>query len=325
MRAGAATLPGMTADALLKSTDAWRVELVLGLWLDDRRSLRRDVERGLLVRVTRGVYVHAAWWSAAAEDERHVVRARGLALTSREPPVFSHWTAAVLHGLPLLDPRLGRVHITVSEAGVRGHDGVFGHVYALTEGEVVDRDGLRFTSVGRTVVDVTGSGTTEEGIVLADAALAAGLPKELLLAAVDLAGPRKAARRIDRVVDFADGGAKSPLESTSRWTMHRLGLERPILQHPVRDARGFVGDLDFWFPEAQAGGEADGREKYLNPAYAPRGAGMKVHAEKLREDRMLAAIRRRLARWGWAESRSPQLLAPILAAVGVVARRVLRV
>ncbi len=317
--------PCVTVEALLQPTDAWRVELVLGLWLDDRRALRRDVERGILVRVRRGVYVQAGWWSAASDEERHVVQVRAFAATTREPPVFSHWTAAVLHGLPMLDPRLVRLHTTVPEAGDRGNDGVFGHVYGLSEAEVVERSGLRFTSVARTVVDVAGSGTTEEGIVLADAALAAGLPKDLLLAAVDLAGPRKAARRIDRVVGFSDGGAKSPLESTSRWTIHRLGLERPVLQHPVRDVRGYIGDLDFWFPEAQAGGEADGREKYLNPAYAPRGAGMKVHAEKVREDRMLAAIRRRLARWGWAESRSPQLLAPVLAAVGVVARRVVRV
>lgn len=315
----------MTIAAPLETVDPWRVELISSRWLDDRRALRRDVERGLLVRVHLGVYVQAAWWSAMSVDQRQVLRARALVLVLREPPVFSHWTAAVLHGLPLLDPRLVRVHTTVPRAGVRGNEGVFGHVFALGDEEVVERDGIRFTSVPRTVVDVAGSGTTEEGIVLADAALAAGLPKEMLLAAIDLAGPRKAAKRIGRVVDFSDGGAKSPLESTSRWTIHRLGLEQPVLQHPVHDARGHVGDLDFWFPDAEAGGEADGREKYLNPAYAPRGAGLKVHAEKLREDRMLAAIRRRLARWGWPESRSPQLLRPVLAAVGVVARRVVRV
>ena len=143
-----------------------------------------------------------------------------------------------------------------------------------------------------------------------------GLPRDLLLAAVDLAGPRKAARRIGTVIDFADPRAGSPAESTSRWTMHRIGVEPPELQWRVTDARGFVGFGDFWFPEARALGEVDGLTKYLDPQFAARGAALKVYEEKVREDRLRACVDR-LARWGWTESRDPRLLAPVLAGVGV--------
>ena len=303
--------------------DPWDVELVVSAESVERRAITRDADRGLLRRLRRGVLVGAEHWASWSPEEQHVVRARALAAVLARPPVFSHFTAAALHGLPLLRPRLDRLHTTLQHPGERAGHELAGHVYALMEREVVEHRGLLLTGVGRTVVDVAGTGTAEEGVMVADAALAAGLPRSLLLMAVDLAGPRKSSRRIGEVVDFADAGGGSAAESSSRWTMRRLRVEPPVLQFPVRDARGLIGLADFRFPEADALGEVDGLAKYLDPRFAPRGAARKVYEEKLREDRMRACTER-LARWGWTEGRDPRLLGPILARVGVVpARRVL--
>lgn len=300
--------------------DAWSIPLVVTADVEERRSLTRDADRGLLRHVRRGVLIASRPWDEASPEERHVVRARALAAVVDRPPVFSHFTAAALHGLPVLSERLQRVHSTVPTAGDRSARDLAGHVYALSEAEIVERGGLRFTALGRTVVDVAGTGATEEGVMAADAALVAGLPRSLLLQAADLAGPRKSGRRIGTVIDFADAGGRSAAESASRWTMHRMGVEPPVLQFRVVDAHGFVGDADFWFPEAGTLGEVDGLKKYLDPQYAPRGAGFKVWEEKRREDRM-RAWSRAMARWGWAEGRDPRLLGPILARAGVLPLR----
>lgn len=300
--------------------DPWAVDLIVTGEVVERRALVRDVDRGLFHRVRRGVLVRTTDWDAATAEQRHVIRARALAVVTERRPVFSHFTAAVLHGLPVLLPRLERLHTTVPDAGDRGDHELAGHVFALAEEEVVELHGLLVTGIGRTAVDVAGSGTAEEGVIAADGALVAGLPRRLLLEAVDLAGPRKAARRIATVVEFADAGGRSAAESSSRWTMHRMRVEPPLLQFRVVDDEGFVGDADFCFPEADALGEVDGLKKYLDPAFAPRGAAMKVYEEKRREDR-LRARSPRLARWGFAEGRDPRRLGPVLARVGVLPLR----
>jgi hypothetical protein len=247
---------------------------------------------------------------------------RALATAARRPVVFSHWSAAVGHGLAVLGPHLGKVHVTVEEPGDRYFAKVAGHVFALREEEVVEVRGLLLTTPGRTVVDVAGAGTFEEGVVTADAALAAGLPRETLELAVDLAGPRRSWRRIAEVVEFADGASGSAGESVSRVTMHRMGL-RPELQHKLYDHRGYIGRTDFFFPEEEVAGEFDGLVKFLDPKYAAEGGGKKAYDEKVRQDRG-QRVTRGWARWSWVEARSVQLLGPILQRAGVRIPRLLR-
>ncbi|RIX28713.1 hypothetical protein [Amnibacterium setariae] len=84
----------------------------------------------------------------------------------------------------------------------------------------------------------------------------------------------------------------------------------------LRDDRGFVAVLDFLFRRFRVGGEADGLQKYLDPALAPLGAGRAVVREKLREDRVLPLVAG-LARWGWPEATNALLLREKLARFGV--------
>lgn len=297
----------------------WDVQLRFARDSRNRRALAKDAATDLARRVRHGVYVATADVAEMSTEDKHVVAIRALAAVSDRPLVLSHWSAAVLHGLDVLDGHLGTVHATFAERGDRGLQNVSSHLFALREEEVVEVRGLLVTGVGRTVVDIAGAGTFEEGVVVADAALRAGIPREVLELAVDLAGPRRAERQIAKAVEFADGDSGSAGESLSRVTMHRMGLH-PELQHRLSDHRGYIGKSDFFFPEADAVGEFDGRIKFVDPRYAPEGAAQKLWEEKQREDRM-RAVTTGFGRWGWPEARNPYRLAPILRAMGVVVHR----
>ncbi|RIX28071.1 hypothetical protein [Amnibacterium setariae] len=307
--------------------DPWIVELLIvreQAFEDHRRTLAKDVQRGLLRRVRPGVYVERGVHDALSPEQRHVVSMRALAAVASRPPLFSHWSAAVLLGLPVLGrEHLERVHVSVEDASDRGLVGVAARVAAVDAGERAEVRGLQVTTPARTVVDIARISTFESGVVTADGALHLGVPRVALEGAVAAATSRKGWRRAQAVVAFADGDAESPAESTSRVTMLRIGIRRPILQWRVFDRNGLAGRLDFGYPWVPAGGETDGEQKYRDASMAPNGAADAVIKEKRREDRVRLEVPR-LGRWGYRESRSPRLLAPILARIGVVpeARRV---
>ena len=282
----------------------------------ERSALNRDVERGSLVRLRRGVYADRPSWESLSAEHRHIAMIRAVHEVSGEPVVFSHASAAVLHGLPVLRKHLLRVHTTAPTAAERAHGEVAGHVFALQEAEVGSIGPLRATSIGRTVVDVAGALPFGEGLMAADAAMVAGVPRAVLEQAVDLAGPRQSARRIADVVAVAHPGGESAAESMTRSNLIRLGYEPPELQYALWDERGLVAFLDFFFRRFRVGGEADGLKKYLDASLALRGAGRAVVDEKLREDRVLPLVRG-LARWGWREATNATLLRQKLARSGV--------
>lgn len=289
------------------------------------RALGRDVERGIRVRVRRGVYADAGRFADLAPADRHLVELRALDSVSAVRPVFSHWSAVVLHGLPFLRDRTAEVHTSVPLPGRRGISGVHAHLFDVPEQDVVERFGLLCTGLARTVVDVAGLAPFDEGVVVADAALRSGLAgsSEALHAAFDRAKPRRAMVRIGSVLDFADARSESPGESLSRVTMRRLHLPAPELQHPFYDSDGLAARVDFWFPHVRVAGEMDGRQKYLDPTMNGGNAGRVVYAEKLREDRV-RALGVVVVRWGWAEARSTASLGRRLAAAGVLPTRLVR-
>jgi hypothetical protein len=280
----------------------------------ERSALVRDVAKTLLVRIAKGVYADRARFEALSVEQQHIVRCRARAEASSEPVLFSHHSAAVLHGLPVLRKRLQRIHTTSTTTAGRAHDGEAGHVFRVQE---VARVGtLWTTTLGRTVVDVAGASPFGEGLMVADAALLAGVPRSVLEQAIDLAGPRQSARRIADVIAVAHPGAESAGESMSRSNLIRLGFEPPELQYRLRDERGFVAFLDFFFRRFRVGGECDGLKKFLDPAIATAGGGRAAYDEKVREDRVLPLVAG-LARWGWRESTNATLLGHKLARVGV--------
>jgi len=288
----------------------------------ERSAIRRDLGRGLLLRLAHGAYVERAGFEALSPEDQHVVRMRAITALSDRPVVFSHWSAAVVHGLPVLRSRIGSVHTTVPTAGSRSRTAVTGHVFPLRDQQVVAVHGLLLTGPERTVVDLAGAGSFEEGVMAADGLLLLGVPRAALELAADLAGPRRSASRMRDVVAFAHPGAESAAESRFRVTAVRLGLEPPALQHPVALADGSTAFVDALLERhgVGVGVEVDGDRKYLDPSMAPAGAARAVLDEKRREDEVRLHLEG-LVRVGWVQAGSTALLQGLLARVGVTPPR----
>lgn len=316
---------GPARDGTLLHMDPWQIELIVvrgaGMSGGERRAVSRDAERGLLHRIRQGVWVDRAEWVGATGWKglraRHLVAMRALAAVSPFPPVFSHWSAAVAEELPTVGQRFERVHVTVDDAGRRGIDGVAAHLFPLQPSEVTRVGPLLVTTVPRTVVDIAGGSRFDGGLMAADAALFRGLPRELLEQAVDLAGPRRAQRRILDVVAMAHPGAESAAESEGRWSMFQLGIAPQELQHEVRDRGSLVAVVDAWDERRGIATETDGDEKYLDPEMATEGTGRALIEEKKRED-LVRALVEAFARYGYAEASDPRRLRPVLTRVGLL-------
>ena len=314
------------------ASDLPTAQLVLARNLRDRSDTRqqhsRAAQRGAEVRVARGVYVDRAEWEALDGLQRYLLRIRAAAATRERPPVFSHWSAAALHGLSMVGLPPSAIHVSVGRStGGRSSASLVAHSLEVADEDVVERDGLLCTSPERTVVDLAAIAPTGAAVALADHLLHERFgrfggcshrgSRDALLTAWNRAQPMRGHRRSLDVIEFADGRAESPLESVSRVAMHVAGLPRPELQTAFHDAAGLIGYADFAWPEFGLVGEADGDAKYLDPALrGGRSAERVVLDEKIREDR-LRALGLRVVRWRWPAATTPGALAAALSAAGL--------
>lgn len=296
------------------------------------REIGSRVAAGSLRRVRRGRYIEADRWDGLWNEGRHLVEVVAAALNSDGPgPVFWGPSAAVLHGLPLyrLAPR--KVHAVIAGARHgRTRSGVMWHDVEVPLAEVVDVDGIRCTSLDRTILDLACSSREEVGLSAADAALR----REAVSGQVQDAGAvegwrarmmaralrshSRGVRRARRVIEFADGRAQLPGESVSRLQLHRLGFAAPELQVHVRGPGGEDYWVDFGFRRSHCFGEFDGEDKYRN-AILRRGRSVEevVLEEKRREDAIRGVTGWRLVRWGSSDIASPDALGATLSAYGI--------
>jgi hypothetical protein len=276
-------------------------------WSDD--ELGRLVRAGELERLRRGAYVNGLLPHDAADRHRLLIRATLSGL--HRPAVVSHQSAAVLHGLPLWDVALDRVHITRRPPAWNIAGTVLRcHVARLRDDEIEEVQGTRVTSIVRTALDLARSLPHEAAVVVLDAALHGRLLDHDTLRArlLDLAGT-PGSRSAARAVTFADCRSESVGESRSRVLLARWGLTPTALQFEVRSAAGdLVGRTDFAWEERGVLGEFDGRVKYgrlLGPGQEP---GDAVFKEKRRED----AVRDEgwgVVRWVWSDLQVPHRFA----------------
>jgi len=272
-------------------------------------DLTRLVERRELVRVRRGAYVEPPTAPLSAEARHRQLVAATLPLVAGDA-VVSHRSAAVLHGLPLLDPPPEQVELTRSTAR-GGKNRSLLHLYAapLPPDEVTEIEGLPVTSLARTVVDLGRSLPFDAAVVTGDPALHAGLDPGLLEASLALAAFRPGVAAARRAVRFLDGLSESPGESLSRVGMARDGIPKPKLQLrvPVEPGR-LVARCDFGWPKYKTVGEFDGKVKYeklLRPGETMRDV---VWREKKRED-ALRDLGWQVVRWLWADLYRPGVVA----------------
>jgi hypothetical protein len=272
-------------------------------------ELGRLVRAGQLSRLRRGAYVDQVLPAGTEAVHRLLVEATVAGL--RRPAVVSHQSAAVLHGLPLWDAPLDRVHVTRRPRAWNDTSAVLCcHVARFRDDEVVEVDGLAVTDPVRTALDLARSLPHETAVVTLDAALRRGMLTHDALRArlFDLAGV-PGSRSAARAVLAADSRSESVGESRSRVILHRWKLPPSTLQFGVRSGQGrLIGRADFAWEQHRLLGEFDGRIKYGRLLLPGQDAGDAVFAEKRREDAMRDEDWN-VVRWVWADLRRPDRLA----------------
>ncbi len=235
-----------------------------GLSLQQVRTLTRT---GQIVRIGRGYYATAdlVGLASALPHGKLLLEAAAAALALGPESVVSHETAAQLHELSLLTMPGPAIVITRprgASSNPAQRRGTRLHLAALPPSHIGGRLGVPLTTVARTVVDIARTTDFRDGVVVADSALKQGLTSKKELRAV-LADCQqwRGTRRAAEVVEFADRGGESPLESLARIVFRDCGLPPPGLQVEIRDSE-FIGRVDFLWEQFNTIVEVDGVARY---------------------------------------------------------------
>lgn len=296
------------------------------------REIERLVAAGILRRVRNDRYVDVEDWNGLWNEGRHLVEVVATHLNSDAPgPVFWGPSAAVLHALPLYRLAPKKVHATILGARHgRTVAGVAWHSIPVDPADIVELDGIRCTSLDRTVLDLACTTAATISLSAADAVLrraaVSGQVQDADAAAEWSARMQERAVRSRRpgivrarqVIAFADGRAQLPGESVSRLHLRNLGFADPELQVHVVGSGGNDYWLDFGFRRSRCFGEFDGQGKYLDDSMRNgMSAEEVVLAEKRREDDVRGVTGWRTGRWGSPDIRTAALLGAKLAAFGI--------
>ena len=225
--------------------------------LDDARRVGispRQLQGASWTRLGRGLYV----WSRLAAN----VGLRLSAIQSQLPPTaaFSGITAARLHGLDL-GPAGAPIEVTLPRgSGISPRVGVLIRRSVLREADLVVRQGLRTTSLLRTLAELGRRLPLVEAVVAVDMAFQQRLIEPADLSAwVSAWKGWKGVVRFRRVARLAEPAAESPMETRLRLRLVLAGLPRPEAQVELCDESGrFVGRVDLFYRSSRLAIEYDG-------------------------------------------------------------------
>jgi hypothetical protein len=262
------------------------------------------------------VFVAQPVWREAGRGERHLLLVEACAILQPQG-VFSHHSAAVVHGFPIPFHLPSWVAMTSNRSARTATPRT---LLRLEPAELLTADiqvwsGLAVTTAARTVIDCLRELPLPDAVAIADAALRTGSvsPQSLHQLRVAQRG-WPYITNADRALPILDARRENWFESWSFTRLWQQGIEPPEPQVEVYDQRGqFLGRVDgLWLDEGVVA-EADGSGKYLGE-FDPGGASGEaaarvVLAEKIREDR-LRDCGLEVVRWDPDEmARDPQAVA----------------
>jgi len=287
---------------------------------EDPRSLTRDVERGLLVKLRRGVYVPATAWKVLDTRARHLTMMKVAAYGALHPLTFAGYSAAAVWGIPIWGdfPR----DVTVLDrwkGGGRSESGVRRTAAGFGSAVVEERDGFAVTSLARTANQLCLTLPLRHAVATYDWSRwgknEQAISMESLVIDLEHLAPRRGRRQAERALGRSATLSESFGESVARVVMWELGFPDPVLQREFTDSQGSMFP-DYAWLEYGVLAEFDGKQKYMREEYTRGDPGEALWREKLREDR-LRALGFTIVRIVWADIEHPERLAQKLLAAGV--------
>ncbi|MFI9401565.1 type IV toxin-antitoxin system AbiEi family antitoxin domain-containing protein [Nocardia sp. NPDC052316] len=285
-------------------------------------QLQRLCRSGQWQRIRAGHYVNAPQ-PALTPAGRHLMLVLAMCEAMSDDAVASHCSALVLHGLPTWSIPLERAHVTRDRiAGGRIRKQLVLHSAQIAPDEITLINGVRVTTVPRTIFDITRSVGFEYAVVCGDSALRQGLTTVGELGEhLRRAAHRRGARQAARAIEFLDGRSESVGESRSRVAFQESGLPAPELQARVcTDDAVCVGRVDFLFDELGVIGEFEGQSEQHSALGGARLPAQWTVAAPDRDDQ-LRALGWAVVRWTWTDLDDPVQLAERIRAAAEVARR----
>jgi Protein of unknown function (DUF559) len=261
-----------------------------------RNQIQHLVRSRQWIALRRGVFVARDLVEVCGDLDgpRHEL-AVAAAIVAVGHAVASHESAARFFRLPLLaTPEWVTLTGQRSETSGRSRlPGIKIHRADLPDEHRCRSDGIPLTTPARTVTDLARTLPFRQGVVIADAALRAGI--------VTLPGLRRVGSDCGRwpgigqarqVVDFADPKAESALESIGRVVFAEQGLPPPETQVSIVIGPGVVARVDFLWKRQRTIAETDGMMKYTDASVLRR--------EKLRQE-ALADLGYEVVRITWQQ------------------------
>jgi len=300
-----------------------------------RRQLQTWHANGVVEQLLPGAYVRTTELRSLGPDDRYrlLVIATALLFPSDQ---FSHDSAATLWRLPSIGPWPAAVHaLAPRSGGGRSTARIVRHGIGL-DPSATTLERVNVTSLVRTLADVATGPRFGRAVAMLDDGLRPPIEgdfrlglttptKDAVLEVLRSLGSVPGYARGNLAIDFADGRSQSAGESLSRVQMHALRLPAPDLQVSFYDDAGFIGDVDFYWPELGLIGEFDGHSKYGDARRFARHLSSQqvLIAEKEREDR-LRAVSGGFVRWNWRTAVNRRALGQLLAARGLRPIRIAR-
>lgn len=232
------------------------------------RAIKVLLQHRKLVRLRYGCYIRGELWdkqSATVRSKQLIqAHAHGTLTTSTGDFVYSHTSAARLHGLFLWNvDDVIHILLRVRPSSDRLGKDVRGHTRPYTEADVVSIGRLRVTTLERTVVDCALMLSYQQALVLMDHALRLGADPALMDAMAERLPGRRGIRNLRMALINADPGSESAGETLTRELISRLNLPIPEPQVAVNSRAGRYR-LDFAWKEQKVALEFDGKVKYFD-------------------------------------------------------------
>ena len=252
------------------------------------------------------MYARVSFWDALSKPQRllHIMRT----MQGLHPEwVFCRESAAVAFGLWVTHERLDAVDVATSRSS-RNANSKSARWHVVEDDDFVVVQGLRVTSLPRTVFDCMRTVDFEQALAVADSALrVSGRSSSWFVSRFRRIGrnPTGMAHAV-RTMRYADARSESGGESIARARMIRHGIALPELQvalaQPLNPRRSFRVDY-LWtrLDGSRVLGEFDGMQKYEDEAMLGGRSSLRALADERRREAQLTLYGMPIVRFSYKD------------------------